>query len=66
MKKLNTIPKEVEIIGQIADLKEIDYRNMLVITALVELFIEKGIITRHEILQKTRFLDSEALFSDLI
>lgn len=50
---------EVNVIGQIADLKEVDYKNTLVITALVELLIEKKIITRKEVLDKSYELENE-------
>lgn len=48
---------DVNIIAQISDLKEVDYKNTLVITALVELLIEKGILSRQEILQKAKQLE---------
>ncbi len=51
--KLDTI----ELIGQLADLKEIDYKNTLAIAALIELFIAKGLITRNEFALKARELD---------
>ena len=47
----------VDIIAQISDLKEVDYKNTLVISALVELLVEKGIVTRQEILQKANQLE---------
>lgn len=47
----------VELIGQIADLKEIDYRNTLAIAALIELLIEKGLITKNDFTQKARELE---------
>ncbi len=58
---------EIHIIGQIADLKDVDYKNTLVITALVELLIEKNVITRKEVLDKSYELEKEfnLLFSDL-
>lgn len=48
---------DVKIISQIADLKEVDYKNTLVITALVELLVEKGILSRQEILRKAQELE---------
>lgn len=55
---------EVDILYQISNLKEIDYKNTLVLTSLVELLIDKGIITRKELLNKTRDLDSIAVALD--
>ncbi len=66
MKQFQSISKEVDIIGQIADLKEVDYKNMLVLTALIELLIDKGIISRKEVLQKTNLLDLEMKLDDLL
>ena len=48
---------DIDILGQIADLKEIDYKNMLALAALVELLIDKKIITAQEIAGKTRDLE---------
>ncbi len=63
MRKISKLPQEVDIIAQLADLKEIDYKNMLILTALVELLIEKGLITRQEVLNKTKLLELDAFFS---
>ena len=66
MKQFQSISKEVDIIAQLADLKEVDYKNMLVLTALIELLIDKGIISRKEVLQKTNLLDLEMKLEDLL
>lgn len=55
---------EVDILYQIANLKEIDYKNTLVLTSIVELLIEKNIITRAEILSKAKKLDTIAISSE--
>lgn len=47
----------IEMVGQIADLKEVDYKNTLAVATLIELLIEKGIITRGEFSQKARELE---------
>lgn len=47
----------VNIIGEIADLKEVDYKNTLAIVSIIELLIEKKIITRNDITKKAQFLD---------
>lgn len=49
---------DLDIIGQIADLKDIDYKNTLAIVSIIELLIEKNIITRTDITKKAQFLDS--------
>lgn len=51
----------VEIVGQIADLKEIDYRNTLASAVLIELLTDKGIITRQEFARKARILEQDNL-----
>jgi len=57
MNRLNGLSAEVDIIAQLADLKEVDYKNTLVVTALVELLVEKGILQRQDVIQKARQLD---------
>ena len=57
--------KEVEMIAQLADLKDVDYKNTLVITAIVELLVAKGILTRKEILQKAEDLEMELSLDSL-
>ncbi len=48
---------DINIIGQIADLKEIDYKNTLAITALVELLIQSGLFTRDDFNQQLQHLE---------
>jgi hypothetical protein len=50
--------RDIDIIGQIADLKDVDYRNTLAIASLIELLIEKGLFTRQEFTRKARELDT--------
>ncbi|MTI70112.1 MAG: hypothetical protein FH751_07675 [Firmicutes bacterium] len=52
---------ELDILAQIGDLKEIDYRNTLAIASLIEVLVEKGLITRHDIARKSKELDSMSL-----
>lgn len=59
MKKINSLPDNVNIISQIADLKENDYTNLLFLTSLIELLIEKGIITHQELANITSQADDE-------
>jgi hypothetical protein len=62
MNRFSQIPTDVQLFAQLADLKEVDYKNTLIITALVELLVEKGIVTRREVLDKAQQLDSEFHF----
>lgn len=42
----------IDIIGQLADLKDMDYKNTLAITVLIDLFVEKGLFTREDFSHK--------------
>ena len=52
---------KLDIISQIADLKEIDYKNTLAITSMIELLIEKGVLERQEVAVKAQFLEDQTL-----
>ena len=52
---------DIDIYAKIGDLKEIYYRNTLAIATLIELLVEKGIITRREFAQKSLVLDSMSI-----
>lgn len=49
---------KIDIYAKIGDLKEIDYRNTLAIATLIELLVEKNIITRDEFARKAYALDN--------
>ncbi len=49
--------KDIDIVSQLGDLKEIDYRNTLAIASLIEILIDKGILNRREIAKKAKMLD---------
>jgi len=51
----------LEILGQIADLKDTDYKNTLALSVLIELLIEKGVFTRQEFALKARELEQASL-----
>ena len=48
---------KLEIMAQIGDIKEIEYRNTLALTSLIELLLEKNIISREDISKKAEELD---------
>ncbi len=52
---------KLDIINQIADLKEIDYRNTLAIASIIELLIENGIISRSDVAKKAYELENMTL-----
>ncbi len=51
----------LDIAGQLADLKDVDYRNTLAIAVLIELLIEKGLFTRQEFMKKSLEMESASL-----
>ncbi|MCC2684117.1 MAG: hypothetical protein K0R75_1016 [Paenibacillaceae bacterium] len=59
MNRIHSHLAEVDLIGQLADLKEDHYKNILVLSALIDLLIEKGIVTREELTCKALELDAE-------
>lgn len=52
---------KLDMISQIADLKEIDYKNTLAITSIIELLIEKGILERTEVAIKAQVLEDQTI-----
>ena len=49
---------DIDVLAQLGDLKEVDYRNTLAIASLIEILVEKGILTTDDISRKSRMLDS--------
>lgn len=63
---MNRIPShfdEVDMIGKLADLKEEHYKNTLVLSAIIELLIERKIVTSQEITLKAAELDMESILN---
>ncbi|MED1726153.1 hypothetical protein [Brevibacillus parabrevis] len=54
--------KEVQIIAKLADLQETDYYNTLVLHALVDILVAKGLLTHDELTEKVNELDSQLSF----
>lgn len=52
---------DIDILAQIGDLKEIDYRNTLAIASLIEILAEKGVITIDDIAKKSQILDAMSI-----
>jgi hypothetical protein len=48
----------IQVYAALADMKEIDYKNTLAITSLIELLIEKGVIARAELAARAQHLDA--------
>lgn len=51
---------KLDVIAQIGDMKEVDYRNTLAITSIIEILLEKKIINREDIAKKAKELDQLA------
>jgi len=54
---LNTL----EIVGAIADLKDVDYKNTLAVATLIELLINKGFFSREEFTAQALLLERSSL-----
>jgi len=65
MKNNNFLPFDVNVLSQIADLKETEYTNILVLSSLIELLIEKGLITEQELSSKILQADQDSLIDKL-
>ena len=50
--------EEINIIEQLSNLKEVDYRNTLAIATVIELLIDKGVFTREEFKAMSAKLDN--------
>jgi len=53
-----TAMEEVHMASKLADLKEEHYRNTLALSTMIELLVDKGILTREEVERKAAELDS--------
>ncbi len=51
---------KLEIISQLGDIKEVEYKNTLALTSIIELLLEKNIISKEDISRKAEELDQRA------
>ncbi len=51
---------EINMIGKLADLKQDHYQHTLVLSAIIELLVEKQLLTPEEIHHKVNELDRES------
>ncbi|SFL97909.1 hypothetical protein SAMN03159341_11348 [Paenibacillus sp. 1_12] len=58
MNRINQHLDQVNWIAQLADLKHAHYHNSLLVTALIELLVEKGIMTARDIAVMSAELDA--------
>jgi hypothetical protein len=59
-RRLHSPLEEVEMVAKLADLKEDHYRLTLALGAVIELLVEKGILSRREIERKMLELDASS------
>ncbi|HEX7057541.1 MAG TPA: hypothetical protein VF260_10175 [Bacilli bacterium] len=59
MNRIHSHLDEVDLIGKLADLKADHYQNILLLTSLIELLMEKGVITKQEYQQKIAAMEAE-------
>ncbi|CAH0121347.1 MULTISPECIES: hypothetical protein [unclassified Paenibacillus] len=57
MSRMFSPMEQVDLVAKLADLKEEHYRNTLALSTLIELLVEKQILTRSEIEEKAAELD---------
>lgn len=50
--------RELNILAQLGDMKEVDYRNTLALASIIEVLVDKGLIKRCDIAIKAKELDS--------
>ncbi|TXK77720.1 hypothetical protein [Paenibacillus sp. N3.4] len=58
---MNRIPShfdEINMIGKLADLKDSHYHQSLVLSSLIQVLIDKGLITAQELQLKSKELDA--------
>ncbi|ADD01355.1 conserved hypothetical protein [Thermoanaerobacter italicus Ab9] len=46
--------REIEYLLDLAEIKDTEYKNLLTLLSLIDLLVEKGIITQHELAQKSK------------
>jgi hypothetical protein len=61
MNRIRDAMQDVNIIGKLADLKDQHYRNTLLLSAIVELLVEKNLISTDELSDKIKQLDQLAM-----
>lgn len=53
--------QEVHLAAKLADLRAADYQHSLLLDTIIELLIEKNVLTREELQAKARQLDEQPL-----
>lgn len=53
-----TARETINLYASLADMKDVMYKNTLGLTALIDLLVEKGVITKEEIAARAQKLDA--------
>lgn len=61
MHRSPSLMEQIDLVAKLADLKDQHYRNTLVLTAVLELLTEKGLLTEQEIRTKATELEELTL-----
>jgi hypothetical protein len=59
-------PTLLEIAGHIADMKDVNYKNTLAVVAILELLIEKGLLSKDEFAVKASEMEQASLAEILL
>ena len=65
MNRIHPHFNDIDIVGKLADLKEEHYKNTLVLSAIIELLIDKNMVTMQEIEKKAAWLDTELAIPEI-
>lgn len=57
--KMSHTWEHVQLAAKLADMKNEHYRTILTLSAMLELLVDKGVITREELASKAGELDTE-------
>jgi hypothetical protein len=58
MNRISNHLEQIDLIGKLADLKNANYHNALLVSTIIELLVEKGIITASDIATMSARLDA--------
>ncbi|MDK8181260.1 hypothetical protein [Paenibacillus sp. UMB4589-SE434] len=58
MSRISPTWSDIDLIGKIADLKHDNYRLTLAVSTMMELLVEKGLLTHDDISRKAADLDA--------
>lgn len=57
--KASTAWENVQLLAKLADLKEEHYRTVLTLSAMLELLVEKGLLTHEELSARSNQIDAQ-------